>query len=86
MIRSLLILGSAIALAGCASLPASRPDRKLADVPAGCIRKVDSLIPAKSPCMTPGNAYSGRQLRQTGHTNLARALQSLDPAVTATPP
>ena len=59
---------------------------RLADVLAGCVRTVDGLIPAKSPCMTAGNAYSGRQLRQTGHTNLARALQSLDPAVTAAPP
>ncbi len=33
--------------------------------------------------MTPGSSYSQRQIRQTGHTNLARALQSLDPDVTA---
>lgn len=85
MIRSILIvIGSAFALAACSSLPAPRPHSRLAaTTPAGCVRSADSLIPSKSPCMTPGSSYSQRQIRQTGHTNLARALQSLDPDVTA---
>lgn len=85
MIRSILIvIGTAFALAACSSLPAPRPHSRLAATPAGCVRSADSLMPSKSPCMTFGSTYSQRQIRQTGHTNLARALQSLDPDITAT--
>ena len=84
MIRSILIvMGTAFALAACSSLPAPRPHSRLAATPAGCVRSADSLIPSKSACMTLGSSYSQRQIRQTDHTNLARALQSLDPDITA---
>ncbi len=85
MIRSILIgIGTAFALAACSSLPAPRPHSRLAATQAGCVRGTDGLMPSKSPCTTFGSSYSQRQIRQTGHTNLARALQSLDPDITST--
>lgn len=83
MIRSsLIVLGSVFALAACSSLPAPRPNR-LAATPAGCVHGADSLGSSKGPCAIFGRSYSRRQIRQTGYTDLARALQSLDPAITA---
>lgn len=83
MVRStLIVMGGALALAACSSLPAPRPHNLVA-TPAGCVRGEDSLFSSNSPCMRFGRSYSRRQIRQTGHTNLARALQSLDPAITA---
>lgn len=82
MIRTtLIVMGIAFALAACSSLPAPRPHR-LAATTAGCVRDTGSLIHSKSPCMAFGHSYSQRQIRQTGHTDLAQALQTLDPAIT----
>ncbi len=81
MIRSLLIvIASAAALAGCATLPA--PKGTETAVAARCLRGVPRG--GAGTCQAFTRTYSARQLRQTGHTNLARALQSLDPGVTAT--
>ena len=40
--------------------------------------------PPSSPgqCAGYGNSYSGKDLQQTGHENVAPALQTLDPSVT----
>jgi hypothetical protein len=79
MIRSLLIvLSSAIVLAGCASLPAA----KSVPTAANCPREAAPL--GSNACRPFTRTYSGRQLRQTGQTNPARALQMLDPSVTVT--
>lgn len=89
MIRSILIvMGATVALAACSSLPAPRPQPhpKVAATPAGCIHGTGSLVPSKRPCTALGRSYSQRQIRRTGYINLAQALQSLDPAVSATPP
>lgn len=81
MIRSILIvLGSAIALAGCSSLPA--PKGPATARAAACPRSAGHLKP--DACPPFGRSYSQQDLRQTGHLNLARALQALDPSVTAT--
>ena len=81
MIRSLLIiLGSAIALAGCSSLPA--PKGPATAHAAACPRSAGHLKP--DACPPFGRTYSQQDLQQTGHTNLAQALQALDPSVTAT--
>ena len=75
-------MGGVFVLAACSSLPAQRPHR-LAATPAGCVRGANSLGPSKGPCTSLGRSYSRRQIRQTGYTDLARALESLDPAITA---
>ncbi len=83
MIRSLLIvLGSAIALAGCSSLPAPKGPETAAA--ASCPKDAPKVGP--QACRPFSRTYSGRELRQTGHTNLARALQALDPSVTTSGP
>ena len=77
-----MLLGCAIALAGCASVPASQAPRRLAAVPATCLHGASSIAP-RNFCTTNSRAYTGRQLRETGYTNVAQALQALDPAITA---
>ncbi len=80
MIRSLLIvLSSAIVLAGCSSLPAPKSAPTAA---VSCPRGAARLGP--NACRPFTRTYSGQQLRRTGQTNPARALQMLDPSVTVT--
>ena len=75
MNRSLLIaIGSAIALSGCSSLPASRTATT-----AACAQPARPT--GSAACQPFVRSYSGRQLRQTGQTNPAQALQMLDPSV-----
>ena len=84
MIRSfLIIMGTAFALAACSSLPAPRPHTKVAATAAGCVHGTGSRIASKGPCTAFGSTYSSEQIRRTGYTNPAQALQNLDPAVTA---
>lgn len=81
MIRPLLIvLGSAIALAGCASLPAHPGSETAAALSSStCPRGAEQIGP--NACRPFERRYSGRQLRETGQTNLADALKMLDPSV-----
>jgi len=52
---------------------------------ARCIRKTGSRIrerDTRTPCNgQPGRSYTKDDLDRTGHTNLADALRTLDPAV-----
>ncbi|MHB1872219.1 MAG: hypothetical protein ACYCT1_15385 [Steroidobacteraceae bacterium] len=80
MNRSLLIaIGSVIALSGCSSLPA--PAARTATAAACSPRARQTGSEACQPFV---RTYSGRQLRQTGQTNPAKALQMLDPSVSVT--
>lgn len=82
MIRSLLIvIGSAIALAGCSSLPA-RPGPQSAAA-LSCPHHRSGPLRSRA-CRPFTRTYSQQQLHQTGQTNLAQALQMLDPSVSVT--
>jgi hypothetical protein len=37
----------------------------------------------RDQCASIGRSYSREELQQTGHIDTARALQALDPAITA---
>ncbi len=86
MSRTLIIgILSVGALAACATTPSSHPAvRTAAAVPPGWCAKADGtpLKPGSPGCNSATKTYSGEQLRQTGFTDLAHALQMLDPDVT----
>jgi hypothetical protein len=81
-----LIIGilSAGALAACSTTPSHPAVHTAAAVPAGwCARADDTPLKPGSPgCNSVNKTYSGEQLRQTGFTDVAHALQMLDPEVT----
>jgi hypothetical protein len=81
-----LIIGilSAGALAACSTTPSHPAVHTAAAVPAGwCARADDTPLKPGSPgCNSLNKTYSGEQLRQTGFTDVAHALQMLDPDVT----
>lgn len=56
---------------------AAAPDRR------NCIRATGSHIaPPKGKCLSvPGNSYSQKDIQRTGATNMAQALQMLDPSI-----
>ncbi len=83
-IRPLLpiVLAGAVLLGGCAGGPAPKGTATAAAGACG-----QAAHPPGSPSCSPfTRRYSGQQLRQTGHTNAARALSALDPAVTTQGP
>ena len=83
-IRPLLpiVLAGAGLLGGCAGGPAPKGTATAAAGACG-----QAAHPPGSPSCSPfTRRYSGQQLRQTGHTNAARALSALDPAVTTQGP
>jgi hypothetical protein len=81
-----LIIGilSAGAVAACSTTPSHPAVHTAAAVPAGwCARADDTPLQPGSPgCNSVNKTYSGEQLRQTGFTDVAHALQMLDPEVT----
>ncbi|HEX4268865.1 MAG TPA: hypothetical protein VHY36_13330 [Steroidobacteraceae bacterium] len=81
-----LIIGilSAGALAACSTTPSHPAVPTAAAVPAGWCAKADGtpLRPGSPGCNSVTKTYSGEQLQQTGFTDLAHALQMLDPDVT----
>ena len=86
MLRTLLICAVVSASAmGCSSTPRPRSDTQAA-VPTTrpCALPTASRIPARpdqcSP--SPGRTYSQEDIQRTGHTNVADALQMLDPSIT----
>jgi hypothetical protein len=86
MIRALIIgIFSAGALAACASTPSHTAARTASAIPPGWCSTTGgkALRPGSSGCDSMTRTYSGRQLRATGMTNAALALQMLDPSVTA---
>jgi hypothetical protein len=87
MFRQFLIGACVLAaLGGCATGPhtdaataASRDGVQQSSCPAGTVRDSPS---SPGQCVGYGNSYSGKDLQQTGHENLAPALRTLDPSVT----
>jgi hypothetical protein len=85
MIRALIIgILSAGALGACSTTPSHPTSRTAAVIPPGSCSRADGKVlpPGTSGCTSITRVYSGEQLRQTGMTDAAHALQMLDPAVT----
>jgi hypothetical protein len=85
MSRTLIIgILSAAALAACSTTPSHPAVHTAAAIPAGWCSKADGtpLKPGSPGCNSLSKTYSGEQLRQTGFTDVAHALQMLDPDVT----
>jgi hypothetical protein len=85
MSRTLIIgILSAGALAACSTAPSHPAVHTAAAIPAGWCSKADGtpLKPGSPGCNSLSKTYSGEQLRQTGFTDVAHALQMLDPDVT----
>jgi hypothetical protein len=87
MLRTLFICAVVSASAvGCSSTPQPRPDTPAAasTTPRPCAPVTASRIPARpdecSP--SPGRTYSQEDVERTGQTNVADALQMLDPSIT----
>lgn len=50
---------------------------------SSCLADTGPRLPlSPGQCAAYGNAYSGKDLQQTGHENVAPALQTLDPSIT----
>jgi hypothetical protein len=50
---------------------------------SSCVTDAGPRLPSSSSqCAGYGNTYSGKDLQQTGHENVAPALQTLDPSIT----
>ena len=81
-----LIIGilSVAALAACSTTPSHPAVHTAAAVPVGWCSQADGtpLKPGSPGCNSLNKTYSGEQLRQTGFTDVAHALQMLDPDVT----
>jgi hypothetical protein len=80
-----LIIGilSVGALAACSTTPSHPAVKTAAAVPAGWCAKADDtpIRPGAPGCNSMTKTYSGDQLQQTGFTDVAHALQMLDPDV-----
>lgn len=81
-----LIIGilSVGALTACSTTPSHPAVHTAAAIPAGWCAKADGtpLRPGSPGCNSLTKTYSGEQLQQTGFTDVAHALQMLDPDVT----
>ena len=75
----LLILGAALALAGCASVGSTgvRPAAIPSGLPLGCVPKAQT-----QRCDQFGVYYSGDDLRRTGAQHVGQALTMVDPELT----
>ena len=96
MMKSLAVASLAFALAACASAPTA-PQKAAAPTehavimtaeaakPApGCVPDTASRIPVKdATCLGFGSVHTGDDIKNTGQTDVARALQMLDPAISA---
>jgi hypothetical protein len=84
MTRSLLTGMCLLALAGCASAPQKQAPTAQADAaPATCLSTGSRVPRERNECASIGRSYSAEELQQTGHIDTARALQALDPSITA---
>lgn len=86
MIRALIIgILSAGALAACSTTPSHPVSHTASAIPPGWCSTADGkpLRPGSAGCNSLTRTYSGEQMRQTGMTDAAHALQMLDPSVTA---
>jgi hypothetical protein len=87
MLRTLLVCAVVSASAmGCSAAPQPRPDASAAAAASArpCSLPTASRLPARpDECSaTPGRTYSETEVKQTGQTNAADALQMLDPSIT----
>ncbi|MDE2261392.1 MAG: hypothetical protein KGL45_02595 [Gammaproteobacteria bacterium] len=85
MTRALIIgILSAAALAACSTTPSQPASRTASAIAPGWCSTADgkALRPGSSECNSITRRYSGEQLRSTGMTDAAHALQMLDPSVT----
>lgn len=86
-IRALTIgILSAGALAACSTTPSHPASRTASAIPPGWCATADgkALKPGAPGCDALSRTYSGEQMRRTGMTDAAHALQMLDPEITAT--
>lgn len=86
MFKSLLTGACLVAvLAGCATAPQNPAAAKATNAgpDSGCVTTGSRVPLDQNQCAAFGRSYSGQQLQQTGHIDTARALQTLDPAITA---
>jgi len=86
MIRALIIgILSAAALVACATTPSHPASHTASAIPQGWCSTADgqAVRPGSSHCNSVTRTYSGEQLRRTGMTDPAHALQMLDPSITA---
>jgi hypothetical protein len=86
MIRALVIgILSAGALAACSATPSHPTSRTASAIPPGWCSTAagQALRPGSSGCNSLTRRYSGEQMRATGMTDAAHALQMLDPSITA---
>jgi len=87
MVKKLLIACLAVWMVACAASPPTSglgPKRAAnAPPPAGCVADTATRIPV-SPhdCAGPGKEWTGQDIKRTGATDSAQALQQLDPRVT----
>ena len=89
MIRASIIgILSAGALAACSTAPSRHASRTASAIPPGWCSTAEGkpLRPGSSRCNSLTRVYSGEQLRQTGFTDVAHALQMLDPSITVRGP
>ena len=80
-----IALGAACWMVGCASTgnaPSRSTSPPVAATPAGCVNQTGSLIPQPAgACTAFGHSYSQDDMRTTGRTTVAGALQQLDPTI-----
>jgi hypothetical protein len=89
MMRTLIIgILSAAALGACSTTPSHPASRTAALIPQGWCSTADgkALRPGSRNCDLLTRTYSGAQLQQTGRTDVAHALQMLDPSITVRGP
>ena len=89
MVKKLLIgVALSLCVAGCASTSpthpgAGAPRADAAVPPAGCISNTATRLPVNPrDCAGFGNAYTQKDLKSTGYTQVNQALSTLDPSVT----
>jgi hypothetical protein len=85
MIRALIIgILSAGTLAACSTTPSHPASRTAQAIPPGWCSTADgkALRPGSPGCDSLTRTYSGEQMRRTGMTDAAHALQMLDPSIT----
>jgi hypothetical protein len=86
--KALFITITSAWIVGCATTPAAHGNTALASAdskaPSPCVRDSASRIPARpGECSTVlGRSYSQEEIYRTGHEDVGRALQDLDPAIT----
>jgi hypothetical protein len=79
MFKSLLTGACLLAvLAGCTSAPQKHADTTAA-TRTGCLATGSRITPGA--CASPGQSYSGDELRETGQIDLGAALRMVDPVV-----